>query len=323
MIKTSDRIQLVDFLQEQSDRFQEVIGGLTAPEKRLEPKFLYDQYGSELFEEITQLEEYYPTRTELAIMEESLDEILSFIGKDSRIIEFGSGASRKIRLLLASGMIEEYCPIDISKSFLKESIKQLTSDYSDIKITGIVADYTTHLKLPDHLLDPSRKRTVFFPGSTIGNFDKDDALKFLTRISSVLSSQDGLLIGVDLKKSPARLHEAYNDESGVTAQFNLNILRHLNREYRAQFNLEQFEHYAYYNSSLGRIEMHLVSLLDQHVGIGDHSIHFREHESIHTENSYKYGIEEFQQLAANAGFLPMKTWTDSERLFSLHYFSVK
>ncbi|PFG13255.1 L-histidine N(alpha)-methyltransferase [Bacillus sp. es.036] len=323
MIKTSDRIQLVDFLQEQSDRFQEVIGGLTAPEKRLEPKFLYDQYGSELFEEITQLEEYYPTRTELAIMEECLDEILSFIGKDSRIIEFGSGASRKIRLLLASGMINEYCPIDISKSFLKESIKQLSSDYTDIKITGIVADYTTHLKLPDHLLDASRKKTVFFPGSTIGNFDKDEALKFLTRISSVLSSQDGLLIGVDLKKSPARLHQAYNDESGVTAQFNLNILRHLNREYRAQFNLEQFEHYAYYNSSLGRIEMHLVSLLDQHVGIGDHTIQFREHESIHTENSYKYGIKEFQQLAENAGFLPMKTWTDKERLFSLHYFSVK
>ncbi len=323
MIKTSQSIQLVDFLPEQSDRLQEVLEGLTAPNKKIEPKFLYDQYGSELFEEITQLEEYYPTRTELGIMEESLDDILAYFGEESSVIEFGSGASRKIRLLLESGLIQEYSPIDISKTFLKESVEQLAFDYPNINITGIVADYTIGFHLPAHLLDPSKKKTVFFPGSTIGNFEKQEAERFLSRISSTLSSNDGLLIGVDLKKSPSLLHRAYNDSKGVTEKFNLNMLRHLNRELGANFSLDQFEHYAYYNANLGRIEMHLVSMLEQMVTVGDQHIHFDNHETIHTENSYKYSLEEFKLLAENSGFTAMKTWTDQEQLFSLHYLSVK
>ncbi|MBN8207687.1 L-histidine N(alpha)-methyltransferase [Bacillus sp. NTK071] len=322
MIKTQSNMRIIDQLNEQNNRFNEAIEGLTASKKSLQPKFLYDKYGSELFEQITQLKEYYPTRTELSIIEHSLDEILRHIGSGSTVIEFGSGASRKIRLLLESGMIHEYVPIDISKSFLIESSEQLSFDYPDIQVTGIVADYTDQLNLPNEFIDSTKKKTVFFPGSTIGNFEKKEAQNFLLTISNLLSSGDGLLIGVDVKKPPRILHNAYNDNEGITAKFNLNMLTHLNRELGANFNLNQFEHYAYYNAVMGRIEMHLVSMEDQIVTIGNVTIPFKNHETIHTENSYKYSISEFHNLASASGFILEKTWTDPEELFSLHYLSV-
>ncbi len=315
-------MRIIDQLQEQNNRFDEAIESLTATKKSLQPKFLYDKYGSILFEQITQLEEYYPTRTELSIMERSLDEILRYIGSGSTVIEFGSGASRKIRMLLESGTIHEYIPIDISKSFLMESSEQLSIDYPAIQVTGIVADYTNELNLPKELMDAAKKKTVFFPGSTIGNFEKKEAHNFLSMIAALLSSGDGLLIGVDVKKAPRILHNAYNDKEGITAKFNLNLLTHLNRELGADFNLNQFEHYAFYNAELGRVEMHLVSMEEQVVTIGNESILFNNHETIHTENSYKYSISEFQQLASGAGFVLEKTWTDPKELFSLHYLSV-
>ncbi|MDQ0483132.1 L-histidine N(alpha)-methyltransferase [Guptibacillus hwajinpoensis] len=322
MIKTLSNMRIIDQLQEQNNRFDEAIESLTATKKSLQPKFLYDKYGSILFEQITQLEEYYPTRTELSIMERSLDEILRYIGSGSTVIEFGSGASRKIRMLLESGTIHEYIPIDISKSFLMESSEQLSIDYPAIQVTGIVADYTNELNLPKELMDAAKKKTVFFPGSTIGNFEKKEAHNFLSMIAALLSSGDGLLIGVDVKKAPRILHNAYNDKEGITAKFNLNLLTHLNRELGADFNLNQFEHYAFYNAELGRVEMHLVSMEEQVVTIGNESILFNNHETIHTENSYKYSISEFQQLASGAGFVLEKTWTDPKELFSLHYLSV-
>ncbi|WP_053216023.1 L-histidine N(alpha)-methyltransferase [Guptibacillus hwajinpoensis] len=322
MIKTQSNMRIIDQLQEQNNRFDEAIESLTATKKSLQPKFLYDKYGSVLFEQITQLEEYYPTRTELSIMEGSLDEILRHISSRSTVIEFGSGASRKIRMLLESGMIDEYVPIDISKSFLMESSEQLSVDYPAIQVTGIVADYTNELNLPKELMDATKKKTVFFPGSTIGNFEKKEAHNFLSMIAALLSSGDGLLIGVDVKKAPRILHNAYNDKEGITAKFNLNLLTHLNRELGADFNLNQFEHYAFYNAELGRVEMHLVSMEEQVVTIGNKSILFNNHETIHTENSYKYSISEFQQLASSSGFVLEKTWTDPKELFSLHYLSV-
>ncbi|MDP4550048.1 L-histidine N(alpha)-methyltransferase [Alkalihalobacillus macyae] len=322
MIKTLSNMRIIDQLQEQNNRFDEAIESLTATKKSLQPKFLYDKYGSVLFEQITHLEEYYPTRTELSIMEDSLDEILRHIGSGSTVIEFGSGASRKIRMLLESGMIHEYVPIDISKSFLMESSEKLSIDYPAIQVTGIVADYTDKLNFPKEIVDSTKKKTVFFPGSTIGNFEKKEAQKFLSTIASLLSSGDGLLIGVDLKKPPRILHNAYNDNEGITAKFNLNMLTHLNRELGADFNLNQFEHYAFYNAELGRVEMHLVSMEEQVVTIGNESILFNNHETIHTENSYKYSISEFQQLASSSGFVLEKTWTDPNELFSLHYLSV-
>ncbi|WP_270181321.1 L-histidine N(alpha)-methyltransferase [Alkalihalobacillus sp. CinArs1] len=321
MINASLRI--IDQLTTQPDRFHEALEGLTAQKKTLHPKFLYDQTGSELFEQITKLEEYYPTRTELSIMEESLDEMMRLIGTGSTIIEFGSGASRKIRLLLESGLISEYVPIDIAKSFLKESSEQLASDYPNVDITGIVADYTGELKLPQEILDPSKKKTVFFPGSTIGNFEKKEAESFLSTIANLLLPGDGLLIGVDTKKDPSVLHDAYNDRKGVTSRFNLNMLEHLNRELDADFNLDTFKHYAYYNAPMGRVEMHLVSMIEQTVTIGDETIPFREHETIHTENSYKYSIDEFKNLALRSGFLSEAIWTDDDQLFSIHYLKVE
>ncbi|MGA9286836.1 MAG: L-histidine N(alpha)-methyltransferase [Anaerobacillus sp.] len=323
MIRTKSRFRIIDQLTDHTNRYDGVIAGLTAKKKHLEPKYFYDRYGSELFERITQLDEYYPTRTELLILENSLSEILNMLGENSTVIEFGSGASRKIRLLLESGSVEKYVPIDISKSFLIESGEQLVADYPDIQVTGIVADYTKDLVLPEDLYDLSRKKTLFFPGSTIGNFEKVEARNFLARISKLLSSGDGLLIGVDLKKTPSILHNAYNDKEGVTAMFNRNMLTHLNREMDGDFNIDQFEHYAYYNASRGRIEMHLVSTKEQNVRVGKVEIQFRNHETIHTENSYKYSVDEFKELAISSGFEPKKVWVDSEQLFSLYYLQVK
>jgi dimethylhistidine N-methyltransferase len=212
--------------------------------------------------------------------------------------------------------------IDISKQHLIESTAQLAAEYPEIEAFAVCADYTRPFALPAETLVAAGRRIVFFPGSTIGNFTPSDAKEFLTNTARKIGRQGGLLIGVDLKKDPAKLNSAYNDSEGVTAQFNRNLLTHVNRVLDADFDVSRFEHRAFYNENAGRIEMHLVSRRDHTVTVAGEPIHFGEEESIHTENSYKFSIEEFQQLARDGGFRPEKTWTDADNLFSVHYMTV-
>lgn len=305
------------------DLREEVLVGLRRAEKSLPPKLFYDQTGSELFERITGLPEYYPTRTEIAVLEACGPDIARLAGDDCVVIEYGSGASRKIRVLLDAlcGRCQ-YVAIDISKQHLLESTAQLAAEYPEIQAFAVCADYTRPFALPAETLSAKGRRIVFFPGSTIGNFTPADAREFLTNTALQIGPQGGLLIGVDLKKNPAKLNAAYNDSEGVTAHFNRNLLTHINRALGADFNVSAFEHRAFYNERAGRIEMHLVSRRDQTVVVAGEPIHFNEGESIHTENSYKFSIEEFQQLARDSGFHPEEAWTDADNLFSVHYMTV-
>jgi len=305
------------------DLREEVLAGLRRAVKSLPPKLFYDQTGSELFERITGLPEYYPTRTEITILEACGPEIARLAGDDCVLIEYGSGASRKVRILLdALGGRCRYVAIDISKQHLIDSTAQLAAQYSGIEAFAVCADYTRPFALPAEALAAAGQRIVFYPGSTIGNFTPADAREFLTNTARQVGPQGGLLIGVDLKKDPAKLNAAYNDSEGVTAQFNRNLLAHINRALGADFEASSFRHRAFYNEPAGRIEMHLVSGRDHAATVAGESIHFGAGESIHTENSYKYSIKEFRQLAGESGFRPEKVWTDAGSLFSVHYMTV-
>ncbi len=306
-----------------TDFRREVLAGLRSRPKRLSPKFFYDKWGSELFDRICELDEYYPTRTETRILEENAGEIASLCGKDCDLIEYGSGSSRKIRILLDTLAGEvNYVAIDISREHLLASATELAEDYPNLEVIAVCADYTQPFPLPRAELRRTGKRVVFFPGSTIGNFDPGQAVEFLSTTAAQLGPGGSLLIGVDLKKDEKILHAAYNDSEGVTAAFNLNLLRRINRELEAGFDLSAFYHCAFYNRDAGRIEMHLVSRREQTVPVDGETIAFSIGESIHTENSYKFSVEEFQGLAASCGFEPIRVWTDPERLFSLHYLTV-
>jgi len=297
----------------------DVVAGLRARPKTLPCKYLYDAHGSKLFDEISTLEEYYPTRTELAIVRDRIDEMAAVLGHDFRLVEYGSGSSMKTRVLLERLLgITEYVPVDISRSHLLQSVEALAGDYPDVPIVPVCADYTRTFELP-----PARERTiVYFPGSTIGNFHPWEAREFLSRIAAQCGADGGLLIGVDLKKDPAVLHRAYNDSRGVTAAFNLNLLARINRELDGDFLTNDFTHEAIYNQALGRIEMHLVSAVSQMVQVGGHMFSFDERETIHTECSYKYTIDEFAALARSAGFEPVRVWTDVGGYFSVQYLTV-
>ena len=300
---------------------KEILKGLRKPQKTIQAKFFYDKKGSQLFEEITALEEYYPTRTEISILEQYRKEIAFRIGEDSLLIEFGSGSSKKIRILLDElRSLTAYMPIDISKEFLQESTEDLSLHYPELMIEAVCADYTNFSQLS--FVKTEAKKVAFFPGSTIGNFEPLLAQKFLSRIARTLDEGDGMIIGVDLKKDPQVLHAAYNDVKGVTAEFNRNLLRRINRELKSNFALEHFHHYAFYQPRLGRIEMHLISQCNQRVHIGDEEISFLEGETIHTENSYKYTVNEFQDLARNNGFIPRDVWMDPNHLFGVFYLEV-
>jgi dimethylhistidine N-methyltransferase len=312
-----------DLHPDTGDMREEVLAGLRHTAKSLPPKLFYDQIGSELFERITGLPEYYPTRTEIAILEARGPEIARLAGDDCLLIEYGSGASRKVRILLdALGGRCHYLAIDISKQHLIESTAQLAAEYPGIGAFAVCADYTRPFALPPEALTAAGRRIVFYPGSTIGNFTPAEAKEFLTNTARQVGPQGGLLIGVDLKKDPAKLNAAYNDSQGVTAQFNRNLLSHINRSLGANFEVSSFRHRAFYNEHAGRIEMHLVSRRDHTVTVAGEAIHFGEGESIHTENSYKYSIEEFRQLAGESGFRPQEVWTDAGSLFSVHYMTV-
>lgn len=300
---------------------QDVIHGLSQSPKTLPCKYFYDERGSILFTEICKTEAYYITTTELTLMDEILPDVSRLIGRHANIIEYGSGEGRKIRhLLTALDSPKSYTPIDISAEILLRSTSQLKREFPHMIIHPVVGDYMTHIRLPEVVAsDRFNRRVVFFPGSTISNFSHEEATEFLDRINALLKPGDGLLLGVDLLKSPSRLHEAYNDKEGVTADFNLNLLRRINNELGADFDRHKFEHYAFFNMALSRIEMHLVSLATQTVKIADKRFHFKCGETIHTENSYKYTIEDIAKLGIACGFNHIKAWTDHQALFSIHY----
>ena len=295
---------------------EDVLAGLSLPHKALPPKYFYDATGSRLFERICRLPEYYPTRTELKITRESLHEIVRFAGKGCALFEYGSGESLKTRLLIEALRPSVYVLIDISEPALRDAVRRLSRRFPSLGMVAVVGDFSHPLNIPPYR--GRRRRVVYFPGSTIGNLTRDEAHAFLRMTRGQVGSHGAMLVGVDMKKDANLLHAAYNDAKGVTAAFNLNLLARINRELRGDFDLERFSHYAFYNAPLGRVEMHLVSKVAQAVRIGDHRFGFERGESIHTENSYKYSIDEFRSLAAEAGFRGVKTWTDRKGLFSLH-----
>lgn len=294
----------------------EVLAGLSLPQKKLSPKYLYDERGSQLFDAITELEEYYPTRTEIKILTNSLEDIAATLGDDFALIEYGSGSSLKTEILLDRlTELKQYVPLDISGEHLYKSADRLAARYPTLNILPVVADYTRPFELPTLQGRP----IVFFPGSTIGNFEPQEALPFLEQIRNLIGNAGGLLLGVDLKKDPSRLHAAYNDRLGVTAAFNLNLLKHLNKTLGGNFDLDTFHHYAFYNPYAGRIEMHLVSNQAQTVTVAGQPLTFYEGETIWTESSYKYTLDGFRRLVSQAGLTVKQVWTDEERLFSLQY----
>jgi dimethylhistidine N-methyltransferase len=316
--KPSRGFQFIDCKPELSNFKEAVYAGLSAQPKSLEPKFFYDEKGSRLFEQICELPEYYPTRTEMGILEKHAHAIHEVVGNDASLIEFGSGSSRKIRLLLEHLQPAAYTAIEISREQLLDACEILAERYPDLPITAVCADYSQQLELDDEV-SSTAKRVAFFPGSTIGNFTPEAAVGFLANVRRMLGKEGGLLIGVDLKKNKQRLHAAYNDGAGVTAAFNLNLLDRINHELNANFLAEAFRHHAFHNEALGRIEMHLLSLCDQQVEVGKRIFSFKEGETIHTESSYKYTVAEFQSLAGKAGFEAVEVWLDPEQLFSVHY----
>ena len=313
-------IRFYDNHPEPVDFYTEVINGLQCKPKAIPPKFFYDETGSRLFDAICELPEYYPTRTETGLLRQHANEIATLIGKECVLIEPGSGNSQKVRMLLEALQPAAYMPMDISRNYLLQAAQQLAADYPWLEIHATCIDFTSELRLHSDL--PYAHRVAFFPGSSIGNFEPDEAILFLRNVARMVGVNGGLLIGVDLKKDASILNAAYNDAQGITAQFNLNLLTRINRELNADFELKSFEHEAFYNTAAGRIEMHLTSLAPQTVTIGDVKINITGNESIHTENSYKYSIEELASLAKIAGFELVNVWTDADKLFSLHYYQV-
>lgn len=294
---------------------KDVLEGLARPQKALPPKYFYDAVGSRLFEQICRLREYYPTRTELGITRRHLKDIVRFAGKRCALLEYGSGESLKTRLLIAALEPSVYMPVDISADALRAAVKRLAREFPKLGIVAVTADFSHPLTIPAYR--GNARRVVYFPGSTIGNLRRDEAEAFLRMTRSQVGVAGAMIVGVDLKKDPNVLHAAYNDAKGVTAAFNLNVLARINRELGGDFDLRRFAHYAFYNPMAGRIEMHLVAREAHVVNIGTYRFSFYRGESIHTENSYKYSIPEFETLAKNAGFKPAKVWTDPRDWFGV------
>jgi L-histidine Nalpha-methyltransferase len=296
-----------------------VLAGLGSEPKTLPCKFFYDARGSALFEQICNVPEYYLTRTEIGILERFAGNIASQVGPNARLVELGSGASVKVRILLqALETPAGYVAIDISRDHLREAAAQLATDFPGLPVIAVCADYTRPFDLPA-LPGPPGKPVGFFPGSTIGNFEPAAVVRFLRNCAELLGPRGELLIGVDLKKDPAILNAAYNDKAGFNAAFNLNLLERINRELDADIDVARFAHVAFYNPELGRMELYLESLDAQDAVIAGRRVSFVAGERIHTENSYKYAIGEFQALASRAGFRPVDVWCDDDRLFSVHY----
>ena len=298
---------------------EEILEGLSRPQKALSPKFFYDSRGSILFDAICELPEYYLTRTELSIMQMHIDEIVGLVGPQASLIEFGSGSSQKTRMLLEKlDRLAAYVPVDISRDHLLSAAESLAADFPTVEVWPVLADFTQPFELPNPSVMPLRN-IVYFPGSTIGNFSPKKAHSLL-QVMHVEAGKDGaLLIGVDLQKDTAIIERAYNDEAGVTAEFNLNMLSRINQEFGANFNLNLFGHSAIYNEKYDRVELNLISECEQLVRIGGQSIHFDKGEALLTEHSHKYTLEQFCGMADSAGFDVHKVWTDPEQLFSIQY----
>jgi dimethylhistidine N-methyltransferase len=296
---------------------RDVIAGLTARPKRLSPKYFYDEIGARLFEDITALPEYYLTRCELQILRERAADIARFFPADSALIEFGSGSSKKVRILLAAApTIAAYVPVDISCQMLVQEAEELRRDHPRLAVLPVEADFTQPFSLPAAAAQMAH--TGFFPGSTIGNFEPHEACAFLRHAGRMLGRGAALIIGVDLVKDAKILNAAYNDAAGLTAKFNLNLLARINRELDGDFDLASFDHHAFYNRERHRIEMHLVSKKRQRVSVAGRGVEFRAGETIHTENSYKYTLEYFTALARGSGWTPVAAWTDVGANFSIH-----
>ena len=294
-----------------------MVAGLTAPRKHLAPKYFYDARGSALFEAITGLPEYYPTRTELGLLSRHGAEMAALLPEGAGLVEFGSGSSAKVRALLAHLRRPAlYVPVDVSAAYLAAEAERLRHDLPALKVAPLAADFTRPFALPREA--EGLPLVGFFPGSTIGNFEPEAAGALLARFGGVLGRGALLLVGVDLVKHPAILDAAYNDAAGVTAAFNLNLLARINRELGADLDLDAFAHRAFYDAARQRIEMHLVSRRRQTARVSGVTVSFAEGETVHTENSYKYEVERFQALAAGAGWSAASVWTDPERLFSVH-----
>jgi len=311
-------VRFYSFLPGAQGLSEDVLAGLALPQKSIPPKYFYDEQGCRLFEAICELPEYYLTRTEMAILHGNIAEIAQFIGPEAQLIEFGSGVQAKTRILIQALQTQLYVPIDIAIDTLHASSSELARRFPFLNIVGICADHTRPIALPEFVGVPIRRKTVFFPGSTIGNFTPAEALVFLRQARKMAGAGGVLLIGVDLKKDKATLDAAYADGSGVTEQFNLNLLHRINRELGADFQVKRFRHKAFYDPILGRVEMHLESQYSQFVHVAGRRFDFAPGETIHTEISCKYSIAEFQELGKRAGFTPEKVWTDSEQLFSVH-----
>jgi len=305
----------------EQDSRTEILDGLHQNQKTINPKYFYDTYGSELFERITRLPEYYPTRTERSLYVKHADAIAELCGESCVMIEPGSGSSEKVRLLLDALKPRAYVPMDIAKEFLQRSALKLGKEFSWLNVHAVCADFGKYDEAPEGL--PEGKRVIFYPGSTLGNMTPEMAKQFLVDLRPWLGQDGGMLIGIDLHKSSNTLTAAYNDRDGVTAAFNLNVLNHINRLTNSNFDQKSFSHRAFYNVELQRIEMHLESNIDHIVRVGDTAIAFAEGETIHTENSYKYTQESFEKLAEDAGLRVSQSWLDDKQLFSVHYLELQ
>ncbi len=306
---------------ESSDFVADVVAGLSSNPRALPCKYFYDERGAALFQKICESPEYYITRTEIDILDRNRAEIASQLGPNIQLIGLGTGAGTKTRILIeALTNPAVYVPVDISETQLRESTALFREIFPELEILPVCADYLQPVVLPQARHKAARN-IVYFPGSTIGNFGPDEAIEFLRRAASVCRENGGLLLGVDLKKDAGVIEAAYNDSAGITARFNLNLLERVNRDLGADFDIDQWQHRAIYNSNAGRIEMYLISEVDQFVHVAEHKFHFRRGEKITTEYSYKYAPEEFAALAGKAGFEFAHMWSDDARLFGVFYFT--
>jgi len=313
-------VRFHDLAPQADDFHKDVIEGLCSQPRMIPPKYFYDKRGSELFDAICDQREYYPTRIEISLLQYYAREIAERIGPDCVLVELGSGASEKVRLLFDALKPAGYMGVDISKEFLLKATSKLSSDYPWLEVHAVCADFSQVLKIPKHYHE--QQHVAFYPGSSIGNFDPKDAVTFMEQIAEMVGVDGKLLIGVDLKKDEAILNAAYNDAAGITAEFNLNLLNRMRDELGAEFEDGAFMHQAFYNESDGRIEMHLVSTKNTGLTIDGKTFRFYLGDSIHTENSYKYSLDEFGTLARRAGFDVEQVWTDRKDLFSVQLLAV-
>lgn len=315
--RKSDKVVFRNEHPDLSHSREEILAGLQTTQKTVNPKWFYDEYGSQLFDQITRLPEYYPTRTEVAILTENREQISARCGHGCLFIEPGSGSSEKVRILLDTLQPAAYVPMDISADFLQSAALELGGEYPWLDIYAVCADFNQGWSFLDAL--PAGKRVVFYPGSTIGNLEPKLAAEFLIRVRDMMGENGGALVGVDTHKSTDRLNAAYNDSQGITAKFNLNVLRRLNEVMDAEFEEDSFSHHAFYNTEVRRIEMHLVSEREQSVRCNGGTVEFALGETLHTESSYKYTPQSFAALVEAAGLKLVQSWMDVDELFSVHY----